>query len=355
MSSLKNSGRESNFELLRIVAMFLVLIVHANFLSLGCPTHCDVIEHPISSLNRYIIQFLALVCVNVYIIISGYFSIRVKAKSILNFIFTVSFWRIFIVCTYVGAVYMGLVQDNYSKTALLKFCIPAYRDWFVAAYVILLFLSPILNAYIEKCSAHQLWLFIVLYFGFQIIFNYLIPIFTAFSGGYSTLSFIGLYILGAAIRKSQDYLLKVKYPMLLYILIAVVVGATKLLMDLYSSYGHLMNRCFTSYNGLFVLAASVSLFLVFKRLSIKSKVINYMAASSFAVYLFHCHPITIRYYMSICKYLFENNDTLSYIFLISCFIIAVFCVAVCIDLIRRWLWNIIWTKILEHHFENYQL
>ena len=35
-SSTKN--RDSNIELLRIIAMFLVLVVHANFFTLGFPT-----------------------------------------------------------------------------------------------------------------------------------------------------------------------------------------------------------------------------------------------------------------------------------------------------------------------------
>lgn len=82
--------RQSNFELLRIVAMFLVLIIHANFYSINPPTNEEILGHPLSSMMRYVVESLALVCVNVYIIISGYFGIKLKPKSILNFIFMIT-------------------------------------------------------------------------------------------------------------------------------------------------------------------------------------------------------------------------------------------------------------------------
>lgn len=45
--------RLSNFELLRIIAMFLVLVVHADFFALGAPNREDVITEPLSSFGRY--------------------------------------------------------------------------------------------------------------------------------------------------------------------------------------------------------------------------------------------------------------------------------------------------------------
>lgn len=38
--------RQSNIELLRIISMFLILLVHADFYSLGEPSYIDIISEP---------------------------------------------------------------------------------------------------------------------------------------------------------------------------------------------------------------------------------------------------------------------------------------------------------------------
>lgn len=39
--------RQSNMELLRIIAMFLILIVHSDYYSLGAPNKVDIIVAPL--------------------------------------------------------------------------------------------------------------------------------------------------------------------------------------------------------------------------------------------------------------------------------------------------------------------
>lgn len=50
-------------ELLRIIAMFLVLVVHADFFSLGAPTLYKIKENELSSLRRIFIQAISIRCV----------------------------------------------------------------------------------------------------------------------------------------------------------------------------------------------------------------------------------------------------------------------------------------------------
>lgn len=45
--------RDSNIELLRIVAMILVMIVHASFLAIGVPQTIDAVSLPISTFTRF--------------------------------------------------------------------------------------------------------------------------------------------------------------------------------------------------------------------------------------------------------------------------------------------------------------
>ena len=321
--------------------MFLVLIVHADFFSINPPTNEEILGHPLSSMMRYAIQSLALVCVNVYIIISGYFGIKLKPKSILNFIFMILFWRIIINIGFIIAGCSGLIDNNLGIKNFLKLCIPGYDDWFVTAYIILLFLAPILNAYVEKSSTKALWFFVAAYIvGAQIIFNWFLAVWNDFEFGYSTLSFIGLYILGAAFRRSVCGV--IKHPLFIYFSVSIIVGVAMFFVRYIWPDGfiyRLFSPKFGAYNGLFVLIASAMLFLSFKRLKLQSRTINYIAASSFAVYLFHMHPLMRSVYGSICNYLFVNYGTFAYIGLIIAFIIAIFFLSVAIDLTRRWLWN----------------
>lgn len=324
--------------------MFLVLIVHADFFSIGAPSQEEIIEYPVSSFMRLTVESLALVCVNVYIVISGYFNIRIKLKSVLSFIFMIIFWRAFVSGLFCVAQYSHFIEFQYSIKTYIKMLIPGYGDWFVICYILLMFFAPMLNAYIEKSSTCQLWIFVLAYEGLQVIFAWWLGIVQGFGSGYSVLSFIGLYIMGAAIRKTE--LKFIHKPFLLYLLISVisvifVVIAAHISDGLFARLSIMM----VSYNGLFVLLATMFLFIAFKRLSFSSKVINSIAASAFAVYLFHMNPLLHSKYAKICKMIYDSFDTWSYIGVISCFIIAVFFFSIGVDYIRRGLWNLLYPRI----------
>ena len=54
--------RQSNMELLRIIAMFLVLLVHADFFSLGAPSASDCVNAPVESSLK--VFFQAIICMS---------------------------------------------------------------------------------------------------------------------------------------------------------------------------------------------------------------------------------------------------------------------------------------------------
>lgn len=77
--------RNSSIELFRILAAFSVLIGHFNGWFLG---DLAVIQRPetISGYGQTLIASLCAVCINCFIIISGYFGIRLRLKTLWNFI-----------------------------------------------------------------------------------------------------------------------------------------------------------------------------------------------------------------------------------------------------------------------------
>lgn len=85
------SGRQSNFELLRIVSMFLVLLAHY------VPTRDSVTKDALlndtfATLCTIELHSLAIVCVHCFMLISGYFGIKLSWKSFTNLFYQMLFW-----------------------------------------------------------------------------------------------------------------------------------------------------------------------------------------------------------------------------------------------------------------------
>lgn len=79
--------RNSSIELYRILATFSVLIVHYNgwFVG-GLPQEFDFSNISAFRVGQLTISSLCAVCVNCFLLISGYFAIKVSFKSVYKFI-----------------------------------------------------------------------------------------------------------------------------------------------------------------------------------------------------------------------------------------------------------------------------
>lgn len=86
--------RSSNLELLRLLSMFFVLVVHADFQALGMPDRTEMTILPLFSVFRIIIEAFAIVCVNSFVLLSGWFGINFHIKSLCNLLFQCAFFLI---------------------------------------------------------------------------------------------------------------------------------------------------------------------------------------------------------------------------------------------------------------------
>lgn len=94
--------RNSSMELLRIVAMFLVMFTHANFLSGAIPLPSE--ENVAYATMVFFFQTLSAPCVDIFILISGYFGIRYSNFKLTSILFSVFF---FLGITYIIRVVAG--------------------------------------------------------------------------------------------------------------------------------------------------------------------------------------------------------------------------------------------------------
>ena len=75
---MKGKGRQANFELLRIVAMYMVVVLH--YLVKGGAEISLVEDTGIVNLLVWLLKGLCIVTVNLYVLLSGYFLLEAKWK-----------------------------------------------------------------------------------------------------------------------------------------------------------------------------------------------------------------------------------------------------------------------------------
>lgn len=191
--------RQSNMELLRITAMFLVLLVHADFFSLGVPSASDCVNAPIDSSLKVYFEAISIACVDIFVCLSGWFGIKPSIRSFSNFVFQCLFWLIglYVVTLLLGTSSIS-IQGVMGCFALTKL------NWFIKAYILLYILAPVLNAFVEKVTRKEFKNVLIAFFTFEFIYGWLFSGSTQhIQSGYSTISFIGLYLLARYVRIYQ--------------------------------------------------------------------------------------------------------------------------------------------------------
>lgn len=332
--------RQSNFELLRIVSMLLVVVTHVNFYSLGWPQPSDLSIAPKETVVKLFFESLSICCVNVFVLISGWFRLKPSASKFFNLLFQCFFFSFgLLLVAFISKDYqIGTLYSEIKRSLLL-------RDyWFITSYILLILLSPVLNAFVDNTSKKTHLSVVCCFFLYQTIYGWFIKA-NGINSGYSTISFIGLYLLAQFIKKylfratqlkSSLYFLAFFICCILNTLICIIMLKT----------GRGIQRFFYYTNPLVILS-SVLLILAFSKIELYNKTINYIASSALAVYLFHQNHFVSDDFkrMSLCIYL--NNDVLHYFLKIILFVISVFVISVIIDQIRKFLGRLFYNIIFS--------
>lgn len=340
--SAKSSSRLSNIELLRIIAMILVVVVHCDFYSLGAPTVGDYQSNPLSTITRVFVQAIAICCVNVFVLISGYFGIRQKSKSLVSFVYQILFISIFL---YTCCILSGISSLN--LTGIFECLCLTKANWFVKAYLLLFILAPVLNAFVELKNRKLHRNILIYFFLMQTVYGCLHAV-SFFEDGYSTLSFIGLYLLGRYIYiycpKFSSF--KAKYDIMVYLLCVICLTILSILMIRRNMGVYL--SLFAYINPL-VIIESLALLLFFGKFKFQSKVINWIATSAFTVYLFHMYPTVLAYFKECAIQIYSHTSGISTLLYMGVFVLAVFVISVLLDQIRKYSYSSIIKVIRKYH------
>lgn len=316
--------------------MFFVLVLHSQFFTFGIPVkeklECDFF----SSFSSFFIESIGIVSVNVFILISGWFRITPKLKGFSSFIFQCLFFYTLI---YFVTLLLDLYSFNYKDIANI-FLLTDW-NWFVLAYLGLYILSPILNRFLENSEERQIGYFLITFFLFQTVYSWLSGAAKSFVAGYSTLSFVGLYVLAAYVKmicskniiriSAMSYLILYLTTMFIHALIAILL--------VWIGYTSLIPKWYSYINPICVIS-SLCLFLCFSRISCSSNFINNISISCFSVFLLHFNPwLTQSYFCKYIRLLYNSMDGIAYFFSLFLFLIIVFLLAILIDKVRIQIWN----------------
>lgn len=286
--------RKSNIELLRIVSMLMIMthhfIIHALY-----PNVMDG-DAPVGAIW---LNALCYVAVNCFVLISGYFTIRLSWRRILSYLFMVIFYAFVINL----AIRLN-AGGRPGKSLLISSLFPLTHNnhwWFITQYTMLMLISPLLNAALKAMDRKAM--------RFSLICLLVADVYIGWWGnvdnGYSIFHFITLYVLGNTLRQSEDTLaahawLK-RYPKAKLLAVYLLAATLWAALVMWQGTPALINRSELSYNHPLVMLGAAALFCLFLRLDVpNSKAINRIAQSAIAAYLLQdalpeVYPLSVKY------------------------------------------------------------
>ena len=287
-------NRDSNIELLRIVVIMSTVMLHAMH---NMPGPGDGISLP-EALRWRALTLPSFSSFGALLIISGYFRLRWKARHFWSLISTIVFW--------IGATFLAGYLITGQPVADVKDALHhfLFKGWFISVYLGLFFFAPMINTFIDSIDQRQLGRYLLIFLGAIFIFGFLSNGSVFAGSGLTVLIFFymaGAYLrrceqgarpkMTAVINQSPWWYLAI-YLIITYI---AVPGLAWLTHDLgfYTSLYMLANPG--------NLAGAIAIFLLFRRLGARSApqsraprsaphnpVVNWVGASAFSVYIFHC-------------------------------------------------------------------
>ena len=302
-AALKSPARQANLELLRCVAMMMVIVLHY----LGKGNLLVDLTLPQLYAGEYLawlLESFCIVAVNVYMFISGYFLCTSSFKPSRLIQLWLQVWMYSVAFGLIGAL-TGVMEETALDTHFLLtliFPISMNHYWFMTAYIFLYILLPFLGLAVQKMTKRQLRTAVLLLLFVFSIQKSVLPVRLETDGmGYDCLWYVCVFAAAAYVRRfGVPFLEKKGRGIALYTVCCLLIfGITLGLRQVYLSTGSLerMMKICMEYNHVLPFLAAVGLFGAFRRLKVSGRVANFVCKISpytLGVYLLH-ENLGLRY------------------------------------------------------------
>jgi len=341
--------RQANFELLRIIAMLMIITLH--YLDKG-----GILPKPDSAFGMvgymaWGIEALCVPAVNVYVLISAYF----LAESDYHPMKAVKLWLqvmfysvgIAVLLTVTGVIPVA-EWDIYRGFGIL-FPVISEHYWFVTAYILMYLLAPLFRDTLKKLPEKTFRQGIFLLLLLLSVSKSLLPVTLPTDRlGYDVIWFLCLHLIGSYIRYHLpiEQLKGTGAAVGYFVSCGIIFVSLVVVNGIYikmGSLGQFINRQY-HYNGIFCLLASVCLFLAFAKLQINGEKLSgwicKAASASFGVYLIHEH-VELRYQWPVWLGVRNFADTPLFLIHLAGSVLLLYLVCMIIDFCRQCLFGLI--------------
>lgn len=344
------SKRQANFELLRIVAILMIITLH--YLVKG--NVAVPYEESQSGVNllAWLLEAFCIVAVNCFCLVSGYFLVESvwKPGRVVSLLAQILFYSIAIPA---AMLCVGMISPaDLSVYDWVNYILPIETEhyWFATAYIMMYLFAPILAAGVRNMEQKMLQKVIVVLLLFLSVGKSIFPIpLITDKYGYDSLWFLCLFLIAAYLRLyGCQWLESRKHSVCLYIGMCLCCFGTWFLSSLFAgriaAFAYYADMPYT-YNHIFVLLGSVGLFMAFKNIRIKegkfAEAVRRLAPYTFGVYLVHEH-LLVRYEWGGWMQIGKVRDSLLFLPHMMVCVAVVYLVGTIIDFVRAYLF--VWLK-----------
>lgn len=350
--------RKSNFEIMRIISMILIILWHIIL-------HGKLLENSVGPFNIYykFILYFAIVHVNSFLLLTGYFQSKSKFKlsKLLNLVLEVIFYSFLI---FFLGVKFNIIKD-YNVMDYINNLLPSSvgNYWFICSYIIVYIFSDYINKFISYLDKRQFKRVLIVMFLTLSVFVWISGTKFLLNDGYNFYHMIFMYMIGAYLRiyplKESYHFKKMSgsgYKTLIVFLLFIVIIINLSLNAFAHDIAYMNNFLYEFayrvlsleylYSAPLVIVQTVLYFEIFNGLNIKSKIVNYISSCTFGIYLLHDN-ITIRnwlYHFLRIDIGFFGYKKLLYVFAV---VFGIFLIGLIVESIRKFIFFILGkTKII---------
>lgn len=327
--------RQSNIELLRIIAMSMVIFLHYFNAEIGG----GIVYVQKGTVNEVLLQILeaiSICAVNVFVMISGYFlsgsNKRTLGKALVLLIQVILYRLLFYIiqCTFFSRVL--------TIKGIVVRLLPV--NWFVVLYVVLYLISPFINIAFHRLKVESAKLTMTLFLVLFSIWPTVVDMIQQLAGtelmglstlgmygsqrGYTITQFVVCYMIGMATHEFNLKALEIYGKKLEKRTLTVAFLAEVTLLTI---WGYINPYTGREYCNPLVITEAWTLFMLFLKINIKKNMlINNLALSTFSVFLIHSYILP---YLK--TDLFVNTSIVALLFHIICSTIIIYLISYVVD------------------------
>ncbi|NLL79416.1 MAG: acyltransferase [Clostridiales bacterium] len=341
----EHTGRKTNYELLRILAMAMVITLH--YLGKGGFLTDGKEPFVLPDYLAWFAEAFCVVAVDVYVLISGYFLVdsSFRVSKLLKLWLQIAFYSIGVPAVlFLTGV---LPREEIYLERLLTWVFPVLREhyWFATAYVVLYLFAPLLGKAVRNIPKKQLEQILVLALLIFSVSKSLLPVnWPMDTGGYDAVWFLCLFLTAAYIRLYGVPFLE-KHGGIIYLSCSMAIFGLmccyRMIFQRTGRLGDFLTGTY-HYNHILCLLSAAALFVFFGKIRITSeklsKLILRTASCTFGIYLLHENE-AVRYLWP--KWLGADilQGTPAFLTGVVIAVLALFAAGILVELVRQWIFG----------------